>query len=281
MTMPTAAAEPPDSVGTAQSRHRSPPGAMARLSARRVLRVLLIVQIGAAVALVGTDVAQEVVPAFAPPIAPRETAPVGPGDQLRPYSPRAVPTRPDGLDGPIALPGEMTGMTFEMTDLDGVGPVMLLSGGIARGDSDRFERALDMASPAPVAVALHSPGGIVVEAVRMGAVIRTRGLDTVITADAACVSACPLILFGGVDRQISRNAWVGLHQASVRETTYLPFRIAISDIQTLQGEVMRHTEAMGVDPSVHIRALSTPPEEIYYLLPEELEAYRVATRLVD
>ena len=281
MSDPMAAGEAADRAAAALPSPRNPFARIARVSARRLLGFLLVVQIGAAAALVGTDIARDVLPALAPPIAPRETAPVAPGDQLRPYSPRAVPTRPGQPDSPITLPGDPSGMTFEMTDLDGYGPVMLLSGGIARGDSDRFERALDMASPAPIAVALHSPGGIVVEALRMGTVIRERGLDTVMTADAACVSACPLVLFGGVDRQISRKAWVGLHQASVRETTYLPFRIAISDIQTLQGEVMRHTEGMGVDPSVHIHALSTPPEDVYYLVPDQLEAYRVATVLVD
>ena len=255
-----------------------------RFTARGTLKALLAVQIGAAAGLIGVDMARDILPAITPSIAPTETQPVAPGDQVRPYSPRAVPSRPGPspeTERRISLPDEMAGMTFEVRDVDGIGPVMLLSGGIARGDSDRFERALDAASPTPVAIALHSPGGVVVDALRMGTIVRDRGLNTVMFSDAACVSACPLILFGGVERHIARDAWIGLHQASVRETTYLPFQIAISDIQSLQGEVLRHTEAMGVDPAVHVHALATPPEDIYYLVAEELERYRVATTLTD
>lgn len=101
------------------------------------------------------------------------------------------------------------------------------------------------------------------------------------TADATCASACPLILFSGVKRIVSRNAWVGMHQSYMADVTMVTTRQAVAEIQFLQGDVLEHTKAMGVDPAVHIHAFQTPPESIYYLVEEELTEYAVATELTD
>ena len=45
--------------------------------------------------------------------------------------------------------------------------------------------------------------------------------------------------------------------------------------------MLEHTATMGVDPRVQTHALQTPPEEVYYLLPEQIEEYEVATVLTD
>ena len=46
---------------------------------------------------------------------------------------------------------------------------------------------------------------------------------------------------------------------------------------TLTAEITRHLETMGVDPALWLHALETPPSQLYYLTPEELQTYRLAT----
>ena len=53
--------------------------------------------------------------------------------------------------------------------------------------------------------------------------------------------------------------------------------MAVEDIQRGQGEVMIYLEEMGIDPLVMSHALTTPSDEIYLLLPEELERYNFVT----
>ena len=70
---------------------------------------------------------------------------------------------------------------------------------------------------------------------------------------------------------------MGVHQHYFGENTALPAFLAVEDIQRGQADVMAHLDAMGVDVRVMQHALSTPPEAIYVLLPEELEDYALTT----
>ena len=97
---------------------------------------------------------------------------------------------------------------------------------------------------------------------------------------AACVSACPLILFSGSERLVSRASWIGLHQAYYDEGVFIPSR-PVRDIQTLQAETLLYTQEMGADPTVHIHALETPPEDAYFLVEDELTGCAVATRIIN
>ncbi|MAB16290.1 MAG: hypothetical protein CMN07_03825, partial [Roseobacter sp.] len=86
-------------------------------------------------------------------------------------------------------------------------------------------------------------------------------------------SACPYLLAAGTSRTIPEDASVGVHQHFFGENTLLPTFLAVEDIQRGQGEVMEYLDQMGIDPLVMRHALATPSDEIYLLLPEELESY--------
>lgn len=251
-----------------------------RFPVRRVIGVLLAgqVMIGAgliALDITGYDGDQT--------IAPDISTPVAPGDQTRRYTPTAVPSRgkPDDRRQPFRLPTEMGALEFRFVDDATYGRIMVLEGAINPGDSDRFLTAFDGAQPRPDTIALHSPGGSVRDALAIGAKVREATLDTMIIEDATCASACPIILFSGVERLVSRGAWVGMHQSYMMDVSMVTTRQAVSEIQYLQGDVMDHTREMGVDPAVHIHAFQTPPESIYYLVEGELTEYSVATTLID
>ena len=92
-----------------------------------------------------------------------------------------------------------------------------------------------------------------------------------------CYSACPYLFAGGETREIEEGASIGVHQHYFGQNTYLPAFVAVEDIQRGQGEVMVYLDEMGIDPLVMQHALTTPSDEIYVLLPEELDRYGFAT----
>ena len=68
---------------------------------------------------------------------------------------------------------------------------------------------------------------------------------------------------------------VGVHQHYFDQNVALPAIFAVEDIQRGQAEVMVYLIEMGIDPALMRHALATPPDEIYLLLPEELERYGI------
>lgn len=247
-------------------------GAPRRSGTSRVIRWMLGAQIALALALALGDFLR-VAPGLltgggdAPPL----DAPVRPGDQTRRYAPSG-PGFPRG-DAPRRL-------TWSDVTIDGA-PATLLTGEIAPGDAARFAAHLDALDAPPALVALHSPGGSVADALDIGRRLRADGADTRMGAGAACFSACPYILAAGVRRTVSRTAMVGVHQHYFGQSAVLPAFLAIEDVQRGQAEVMAYLDAMGVDPLLTGKAMATPPGDIYVLVASELEAFALATELVD
>jgi hypothetical protein len=251
---------------------------------KRLMQLMLLLQLGLASLLIFADATGRSSVFWRDAIQPQVTQPIAPGDQRRPYMPRSVPTAPDDRqpsESPIHLPEGEDSLSFEVSETTSYGRILLLSGRIEHSDAARFERFLDETSPPPDMIALHSPGGRVVDAMQIGSVIRERELDTLMTPGAACVSACPLILFAGVERVVSRSSWVGLHQTYYEEGLFIPTTQAVSEIQSIQAEILRYTQDMGVDPAVHVHALETPPADAYFLVEAELTRYSISTRIVD
>jgi hypothetical protein len=251
------------------------------LTTRTALRAMLGLQIGLAAGLLGMDFAR-VAPqmSWPGPAAPALDQPVSPGDQTRRFAPRILFLRP-GQPMPGVDTADMPSRLF----FDETAPGLVrATGAIAEGDAARFDEWLAARgaanTPLPDRVELHSPGGSVAEALAIGRAIRAAGLDTAVTAGDLCLSACPYVLIGGVDRQVSR-AQVGVHQHYFGETTVLPAFLAVEDIQRGQAEVVVYLDEMGADLRLMAPAMATPPEDIYILLPDELTDYRVATALTD
>ena len=84
-------------------------------------------------------------------------------------------------------------------------------------------------------------------------------------------------LIAGTERIAPTGARIGVHQHYFGESTVLPAFMAVEDVQRGQGQVMAYLLEMGVDPAVMQHALTTPPDEIYVLLPEGLDAYGLRT----
>ncbi len=262
----------------ARARTRPPSHVWEGWTVRRAMVAILAFQIGMAVALGGSDLIDALPRLFAGltpgPSAPAMDAPIAPGDQVRRFRPGDLPPRVITGDPerqvPLPDPGDMPDrLRFSAEAGDA-----LLTGTIAPGDALRFAEWLETQSDL-ARVRLHSPGGSVQDALAIGAAIRAAGLDTVMEDADICLSACPYMLAGGLSRAVADTAMVGVHQHYFGENTALPAFLAVADIQRGQAEVMAFLDEMGLDVRVMQHALSTPPEAIYVLLPEELEEYRV------
>ncbi|MFQ8433545.1 hypothetical protein [Amaricoccus sp. W119] len=245
------------------------------------MRWILVAQIALAIGIMGGDVLGALpdgLPRQAPAAAP--DVPVSPGDQTRRFLPdRMLPDRPGtpGLPASEPLPRRLA---WNETTIDGVA-ALDLAGTIAPGDAARFVEYLDGRPEPPRLVTLRSPGGSVTDALAIGRRLRAEGIGTRVERGAICLSSCPYLLAGGVQRAISRTARVGVHQHFFGRSTVLPAFIAVADIQRGQAEVLTYLDEMGVDPMLAAKAMATPSNEIYILVPEESEALTLATTVID
>lgn len=167
------------------------------------------------------------------------------------------------------------------------GRTLRLTGTIDPGAADRFAAEVDARGEYVDVVELDSPGGSVADALQMGALIRSKGLKTRVSAGALCASSCPLVFAGGVERLASRTAAVGVHQvyAAAQTREGLPARAtgvtAMADVQKTTALITRHLLDLGIDAAVWLHALETPPNALYFFSPDELVALKLATQLAE
>ncbi len=248
-------------------------GRFRNLTAAGAIKAILALQIGIAGLLFARDMALILPRLSLAPSAPQLTQPVRPGDQTRRYDPRHVPARPSAPGTDLPAAGDMPSrLLFEALDDNAI----RISGEIGPGDATRFSDWME-GRDAPVRVQLHSAGGSVTDALDIGRAIRTAGSGTEIAKGDVCLSACPYMLAGGVERSVDPQGFVGVHQHYFGENIALPAFLAVEDIQRGQAEVMGYLDEMGIDPLLMRHALATPPDDIYILLPEQLMQYRLST----
>ena len=236
----------------------------------RTLAAVLIFQLAIGALLILGDMRNSPLswPAFSPN-APRLSEPIRPGDQRRRFAPNRDRPAVQPLRDPGQLPDRLT-LTHENMQ-------WRLEGRIAPGDAQRLIPLIDMAEPKIETLVLQSPGGSVQDALTLGRHLRSLGIGTEVLSGEYCYSSCPYLFSGGTPRLAAPAASLGVHQHSFGENTLLPAFIAIDDIQRGQAEVMGFLDDMGIDPRVMRHAMATPADEIYILIPEELERYGLVT----
>lgn len=251
-----------------------------QISAGQVIRGVLWSQVAVGLFLVTADIAPTLPQLLSPSRAPALDTPVAPGDQTRRYDPAQWPTGPDGPTRPYDMPQNLPSrLVFDVTGT-GDDAILTMIGGIREGDAERFGDWLDGQEDVPGRVALNSPGGSVSDALAIGTRLRDDKRETLVLAGDICMSACPYILAAGTRRRVSESASVGVHQHYFGENTLLPAFVAVQEIQRGQGRVLSYLNDMGIDPMLMTLSLATPPKDIYVLLPEELEQYRLATEIL-
>jgi hypothetical protein len=194
--------------------------------------------------------------------------PTGPAQGPMP----AITTNPDLLNDPLAIALEPGG-------------VLSLTGTIDIGAAERFATEIAARGEYVRTIALDSPGGSVEDALAIAALIHDKGFATSVAAGALCASSCPLVFAAGKTRLATPQSAIGVHQIYAAQLSGDPqaaLRVAgaaMSDAQTTTARITRFLATTGVDPSVWVHALETPPDRLYYFTPEELTQYRLVTEL--
>jgi hypothetical protein len=88
-------------------------------------------------------------------------------------------------------------------------------GEIKASDAKKFIAATEQVNRA--IVILKGPGGLVRDAIQIGAEVRLKGYATVVAADAGCFSACGLVWLSGARRYMSPSSQIGFHAAYKKE----------------------------------------------------------------
>jgi len=177
----------------------------------------------------------------------------------------------------------MTSSLTTITSLDGSGrrvPTLVVRGEIGPAAANWFRDRIDEAHlKSGDAVLLSSPGGNLDQAIIIGEIIRSRGLDTAVgTIDGAgkvapsyCASACVLAYAGGKARFGVAGSRLGVH----RFVTTRPADDPVADTQRTTGALLNYFAKMGVSPSV-LEAMSAT-SDIRWLSVKEAEAMKLIT----
>jgi hypothetical protein len=160
--------------------------------------------------------------------------------------------------------------------------LIYLDGFIDTGAAGRFERLLERRGIGEATVYLNSPGGHLVEAMRLGREIRARGFDTVVGARSAdsvaprpglCYSACPFAFAGGVRRSLEPGSSLGVHRAANR--------VPVADEADFQGTVASqagdYLAEMGVSTGLVALMAEAPHDSIRDIAPAEAAALHLVT----
>ncbi|TMJ47759.1 MAG: hypothetical protein E6G85_26775 [Alphaproteobacteria bacterium] len=197
-----------------------------------------------------------------PGIVPSILAPLLPGGDKR-LVPLPEP------DGALAKP-----MTFELVG----GGRLLATGTITPGISQSFAAEAERHGEYIKTVVLNSPGGSVNDALAMGRLIRDRKFATEVEAGKSCVSSCPLVFAGGLDRRAGDKATIGVHQvAAIHSAANGPPRDEMSLAQNISARCQHYLGDMGVSLQVWVRAMETPHDRLFVFKPDELKSLNIVT----
>ena len=127
-------------------------------------------------------------------------------------------------------------------------------------------------------VVLNSPGGSVSDALAMGRLIRAKRFATEVEPGKSCVSSCPLVFAGGVERRAGEKATIGVHQvAAMHSAANVPPRDEMSVGQTISARCQRYLGDMGVSLQVWVHAMETPHDSLFVFKPDELKSLNIVT----
>ncbi len=148
--------------------------------------------------------------------------------------------------------------------------LILIKGDIALGDGDKFER---IASTHPRAlVALNSMGGLVQEALRMGANIRMSDMATMVLPGESCYSSCALVWVSGARRYMNDDSIIGFHAAYIYKNG-VPSETGMGNAEI--GSFLTHL-GLGIEA---IRFMTqAPPEKVNFLTMSRAKALGIEVR---
>ncbi len=149
------------------------------------------------------------------------------------------------------------------------GTIILLSGEIVEGDTDTLKASIKTANDAGKLVSgvrLNSPGGNLLEGLKLADAVRFAKVATNVAGSATCASACFLVYAAGATKFANYTAQVGIHGASDKQGE----ETAASGAATVS--MARAAKELGVPAAIIGRMVVTPPNEMVWLTPQDLQS---------
>lgn len=140
---------------------------------------------------------------------------------------------------------------------------------------------------------LHSRGGNVWGAMRLGALLRAQNI-TVVVAEVfevrgqpaalagVCVSACVYAMMGGIRRLVPQKALVGIHSMATPEYVRVPERLLETRYtetpQSFVNALRRYARKMGIDAAMIDVAQSIARNDMHFVSEREMIVWHFAER---
>jgi hypothetical protein len=166
-----------------------------------------------------------------------------------------------------AVPSAASAATFKSVATKDGKTIILLSGEIIEGDADTLKAAIKTANDAGKLVSgvrLNSPGGNILEALKLADTVRFAKIATNVAGNATCASACFLVYAAGATKFANYTAQVGVHGASDKQGE----ETVASGAATVS--MARVAKELGVPAAIIGRMVVTPPNEMVWLTPQDL-----------
>src|ERR1700716_1313949 len=197
-----------------------------------------------------------------PSLVPSILSPLLPGNDKR-LTPLPQPA------GALAEP-----MTFDLVS----GNKLMATGTITPGISQSFAAEVARHGDYIKTVVLYSPGGSVTDALAMGQMIRDKKFATEVEPGQYCVSACPLMFAGAVERRAGDGDTIGVHQvAALHSAANGPPRDEMSIAQNISARCQRYLGDMGISLQVWVHAVATPHDRLFVFKTDELKSLNFVT----
>jgi hypothetical protein len=147
--------------------------------------------------------------------------------------------------------------------------IVLLNSELADGDAGRLRDVIraSMSSGRPVSgIRLNSPGGSLLEGVRLAGVIQNAKIATVIASGATCAAACFIAFIAGNQKFVSATAMVGVPGAA--------------NSQDAAGEVpaiVRVVKELGLLDAIVEKMIAAREDQVIWLTQDDLRAMGATT----
>jgi hypothetical protein len=147
--------------------------------------------------------------------------------------------------------------------------VVILTGEIAPGDTDRLQQIIKTANDSGKTVSgvrLNSSGGNLLEGVKLADAIRFAKIASVVPKGSTCASACFIAFAAGAEKFASYGASVGVHGASDKNGQ------ETDGSNSATVAMAKIVKELGVPADIIGRMVVTAPDQMVWLSPNNLRA---------
>lgn len=127
--------------------------------------------------------------------------------------------------------------------------IIIMTGEVTEGDAQRFADIVATLAGAHATLNVSGPGGLVNEALDIGAQVQEHRFATMVSSQTECYSACALIWLAGPRRYLSADSVIGVHAA----------------FRTSEDETQEESGAANASIGAFLNTIGLPLDAIIYI----------------